>query len=779
MQFSLNIVRRAVRRPALSRRTIMISLVLVIIFSIGILIRAFPAKYGFYLNEFDPYYDYYAAQHVVTLAQQHGLYYALFNNPANCGANVLTACHSQQGYFYWHDIQTWFPYGRDVAATSQDGLHLAGALSYLFLASAFGLQISLYDFLVLLPVFLGAITAVMFYLLVRRIAGDAAGLFAGLVTAVSPPLIERGNLGWYKSEPLALFLFVTASYIFLTVFDSELKSRSKLFRSTLAGLLIGYANTAWGGALYFSVAFGLVFVLLPFIDVDLSLLAPSILAFSASALFGSAIFPRPGVEIVTNPAGIALIGGTLFVLLAQWAKSWGKPSEYRATLAKFLFGFGLAGLGLISFGVAGGISRRYLSVLAPWTRSDNPLVQSVAEHFIPSGSDYFSSYLILLFLGVFGATIALRRRNMPTIYALVIGLTGLYISAAFSRLLVYSSVALALLAGIGFAELAFSLVKPGSMPLVKKKTVYTTKNEMRVVYSVALIALITVPAGIYWIPNPSPCTSANAYFCNQSPADSGVSIANGATVFSRSQFNDWIQALSWVRDNTPTNSVVISWWDYGYWLAVMGNRTSAADNATLNGTRIAQIGRMFMSNATVAAAAAKQIAFDPSADKARPAYVMLFLVGSVIPVGGQQYYALQVPAGGGLTAGGGDDSKKQWFIRIGGLNESEYLMPPPDDFNLTPFTLSNTIFGQMLPFSLAGYIDSTGQVTQTYALSSNGAPPLQVFNYPYNFYFSQNGNGPFRIVYSSPSLQHPVPCSASSSGQTISCFYTVLIYQVV
>ncbi len=756
----------------------MISLVLVIIFSIGILIRVFPAKYGFYLNEFDPYYDYYAAQHVVTLAQQHGLYYALFNNPPNCAADALTACHTQQGYFHWHDIQTWFPYGRDVAATSQDGLQLAGAFSYLFLVSVFGLQISLYDFLVLLPVFLGAFTAVMFYLLVRRIAGDAAGLFAGLITAVSPPLIERGNLGWYKSEPLALFLFVTASYIFLTVFDSELKSRGKLFRSAVAGLLIGYANTAWGGALYFSVAFGLIFVLLPFMDLDLSSLAPGILAFSASALFGSAIFPRPGVEIVTNPAGIALIGGTLFLLLAQWSKSWVKPSEYRATLAKFLFGFGLAGLAVVSFGLVGGISVRYLSAIDPFARSGNPLVQSVAEHFIPSGSDYYSSYVILLFLGVFGAVIALRRRNVPTVYALVIGLTGLYISAAFSRLLVYSSIALALLAAIGFAELTFSLVKPGATPTVKKKTTYSTKNEMRVVYSVVLIALIAIPAGTYWIPNPSPCTTSTAIFCDQSPADSGVSIANGATVFSRSQFNDWINALSWIRDNTPTNAVVISWWDYGYWTAVMANRTSAADNATLNGTRIAQIGRMFMSNATVAAATAKHIAYDPLTKKERPAYVMLFLVGSIIPLNGQQYYSLQVPVGGGFTAGGGDESKKQWFIRIGGLNESTYLSPQPDDFNLTPYTLSNTIFGQMLPFNFAGYVNQNGTLIQTYQLGSNGAPPIQVFSYPASFKFSQNGNGPFRIVYSSPSLQSPAPCSNSASGQTISCFYTVLIYQV-
>ena len=37
----------------------------------------------------------------------------------------------------------------------------------------------------------------------KRIAGEAGGLFAALMIAVSPPLIERGNLGWFKSEPLA------------------------------------------------------------------------------------------------------------------------------------------------------------------------------------------------------------------------------------------------------------------------------------------------------------------------------------------------------------------------------------------------------------------------------------------------------------------------------------------------------------------------------------------------------------------------------------------------
>jgi len=798
----LDAIRSSIRRPEVSRRALMATMMLSIVFTIAVLIRAYAAKYGFYLNEFDPYYDYYAAQHIVNLAQSQGLYAALFANPPNCGPAVFTACHNLQGYFFWHDINTWFPVGRDVAATSQGGLQLAGAMTFLLVHNVFGVSITLYDWLVILPVFLGALTAVIFYFLVRKIAGDAAGLFAALMFAVSPPLIERGNLGWFKSEPLAILLFVTASYLMLTVFDKERAVRSRIIRGLMGGILIGYANTAWGGGDYFSAAFGLIFLVIPFLNLDIGAYTPAMISFTSSTLFVSAIFPRPGVAIVTNPVGLVLIGGTVFPLVAQWAKTWTKPTEYRSTLIKLLFAFGLAGLTLLSFGLVGGLTLRYLTVIAPWERTTNALVQSVAEQAVPTGSDYFTSYAILLCFGMAGALVAFRRRGIPMIYALVFGLTGLYFSAAFSRLLVYSSIALGLLGGIGFAELAYAIVKPSSTPLVKKKQAPTSRNEMKVVFSIAVIALVVLPAGSYWIPNPIQCTYSGQLFCNNSPADTGVSIVNGATIYSRSAFNDWIQTLQWVRTETPTNSVIISWWDYGYWFTVMGNRTTVVDNATLNSTRIAQVGQLLMSNVTQAAAMAK------SMGEGRPTYVAIFITGSIFPLtsstgSSTPYYLLQVPSGNGFTAGGGDESKKQWFIRIGNLTESKYLECPgnspdeltsagqacqsADDFNLTPYAMTNSLFGQLLPFQLAGYLYTSGsgssatiQFSSTYTFGSNGGPPIEAFSYPSSFNFPSNSTGPFRLAYASPSLAAAEagnsPCPGASSLQ---CFNTILLYQLV
>ena len=149
---SLGEARSVFYRPVMSRRTATIFLAMSIIFVIALIMRLYPAVYGWYINEFDPYFDYYASLHVITLAQQHGLYYALFNNPANCPPSDLSqVCHDNQGYFFWHDVRTWYPYGRNVAGTSQVGLQLTGAISYLFINSVLHLPVSYYDYIVFFP----------------------------------------------------------------------------------------------------------------------------------------------------------------------------------------------------------------------------------------------------------------------------------------------------------------------------------------------------------------------------------------------------------------------------------------------------------------------------------------------------------------------------------------------------------------------------------------------------------------------------------------------------
>jgi dolichyl-diphosphooligosaccharide---protein glycosyltransferase len=59
--------------------------------------------------------------------------------------------------------------------------------------------------------------------------------------------------------------------------------------------------------------------------------------------------------------------------------------------------------------------------------------------------------------------------------------------------------------------------------------------------------------------------------------------------------DDYREAYWWLRDNTPEDSRVMAWWDYGYQITGIANRTSIADGNTWNHEHIALLGRCLTS----------------------------------------------------------------------------------------------------------------------------------------------------------------------------------------
>jgi len=55
--------------------------------------------------------------------------------------------------------------------------------------------------------------------------------------------------------------------------------------------------------------------------------------------------------------------------------------------------------------------------------------------------------------------------------------------------------------------------------------------------------------------------------------------------------DDYREAYWWLRDNTPEDSRVMAWWDYGYQIAGVANRTTIADGNTWNHEHIATLGK--------------------------------------------------------------------------------------------------------------------------------------------------------------------------------------------
>ncbi|RLN54830.1 hypothetical protein BBJ29_004382 [Phytophthora kernoviae] len=68
-----------------------------------------------------------------------------------------------------------------------------------------------------------------------------------------------------------------------------------------------------------------------------------------------------------------------------------------------------------------------------------------------------------------------------------------------------------------------------------------------------------------------------------------------ATTKQKDLHDDYREAFAWLRQNTPEDAKILSWWDYGYQITTLANRTVLVDNNTWNNTHIATVGRVMTS----------------------------------------------------------------------------------------------------------------------------------------------------------------------------------------
>ncbi len=699
-------------------RHLLVIAVLALAFTAALIMRFYPVKYGFYLNEFDPYFDYRATKFIID--------------------NGLDA------YWQWHDTMSWYPEGRDIPETSQSGLHITTALLY----GAFGGGSDLLDFTIVFPAVIGSLTVIVVFALVRVLANTSAGLFSGLLFAFSPAIIQRGNLGWFKSEPLGLFFGILAAYLFISAIKHK-EIKYAIPKAVAGGLILGLANASWGGIQYFSIPISLFFMALPFFRRDLTIPMYVAIAFTVFTLLSAAAFPRPGVQFVLGLPGLAMMGSTIFLIIANFVKKIGGPQRQQRNTALLLIAFIAAAVGMVAAGAYLSPSFRYFNAINPFVGSENALVESVAEHFTPTVADYFIDFSVLLMFAGLGAWLAFRRRDDMSIFALILGITGVYVSATFARLLVFASMGIIVLAGLGLYEVTRSILayrEATATPTAAPKVTAATREERRKLEfagrgrstsaQAVKIAYVAITIMLLSLPMFYPFNSNWL-----SSADIPPAIANGGTGF-RVQTDDWTDAMKWIKQNTEEDAVIAAWWDYGYWITTLGSRTTLADNATLNSTRIQTIAKMLISDEQ----SGLKIAQDLKAD-----YILVYSVGQV-----RFYGQTNATDGNGTkqiavyTLGqGGDESKKQWFMRIGGFEETQYI--ERDGFTPTPEFWNQTLLGKLFPFQPLYYASFDAQGLNN--VNATWRPGL-VGLYSQNVKYPTDAGSdqPLHLVYSSPSF---------------------------
>jgi len=474
---------------------------------------------------------------------------------------------------------------------------------------------------------------------------------------------------------------------------------------------------------------------LPFVRKDHKFLIWSVPLFVGTFLLSAIMFERPGFGFIFGLGGISLIIPTIFLVLCIFIQKISKDKNKLRNGLILLFTLILVGSFLITINEELDFlplpSFRYLNALNPFLTTLDPLTDSVSEHSTTSLKLSFFFHSILLIFSAIGAWFLLSKkilssiifeRNDMRVFVLIMGITGVYVSSAFIRLEVFASISLIFLTSIGLSILIKEIFK---INLSKKK------NYLLKILSIVIIfILFTIPL-VY---------PANSNWINS--LDFPPTILNGGTTYPPS--NDWLESLEWIKLNTPEDSVVASWWDYGYWISTVAERTTLIDNATLGNWQIANVAKIFMSTPDEAWNLLTEWDVD---------YVVVYVAAQRLngDVGGQPIYILN---------GGGDESKKPWFMRIGDVELSKYL--ESDGQTGTNYFWNETLLGQMIPYNIILYYNEEYQ--QSSEFFQNGFVPISVSEINY----LDNGNYPLKLVYTSPSF----------TNKNIDRFSAVLVYEV-
>jgi dolichyl-diphosphooligosaccharide---protein glycosyltransferase len=705
--------------------------ILVLSVSISVLIRSTPAMYGIELFEYDPFFNFRATEYLI-------------NN-------------NLQDYLQWHDEKSWYPYGRNVSDTSQVTLHISTAIFYKF----FNFGISLYDFTILFPLIIGSLTSLAIFGFVRVLGGTTAGLLASLMFAVSVPIFSRGFIGWFKSEPLGLFFGFIAVYLFVSGIKND-KGKISFLKLAGAGLFLSLGLSSWGGIIFFVISILLFYFAIPFFRNKTNFILYATPIFSISLTLSLLMFERTS-SFLFGYGGILILLSTVFVIVAEIIKKYSHETKQLRNCFFFLISIIISGLGVFSLGVVSLPTFRYLNAMNPLLITSDPLTDSVAEHATTSITLSFGILSIFIIFGVIGIWFLFSKKsfylqNNMRVFTLIISLIAIYLSSAFVRLELFASIGLFVLGGIGIS-------------LLLKEVFQSQKTIPKYILATGILCLFLLPMILpeneNWL----------------SWADFSPTVLNGGSDSVRLVTYDWIDAMKWLKQNSSPDSVIVSWWDYGYWITTLSDRTTVVDNATLIDWQIKKIAFSYLSpldDAWTILHSDYNTDISSSLDSD-----YLELIGNphesdcIVPVefcapavkglGGDYiviFSTLDKIATPGLDldlysfVAGGDESKKGWFAKIAGKGLDAVVLP--DGFTPTYNFLNNTTLGQLLPIEIVTFVNpSTGETSQEYS-------PGLVAIYQKSIKLSDSETDPFYLVYASPSFYSEI------SGQK----NMVLIYKI-
>lgn len=611
----------------------------------GFLSRLFAViRFESIIHEFDPWFNYRATHYMV----EHGWY----------------------DFLNWFDERAWYPLGRIVGGTTFPGLMIvSGSIHYAL--QLLNISVHIRDICVFLAPIFSGLTAIATYLLTKELWNDAAGLFAACFVAIVPGYISRSVAGSYDNEGIAIFALMLTYYLWI----KAVKTGSIMW-SAYTALAYFFMVSAWGGYVFIInlIPLHVFFLILMGRFSDRLYVAYS--AFFTLGLLLSMQIPFVGFQPVRTSEHMASAG--VFVLIQAYAfLKYLQTKLSKAQFKIYLFAGSILVAGAVFLTV---IVLTQLGYIAPWSgrfyslwdtgyaKIHIPIIASVSEHQPTTWFSFFFDLHVLVAVYPIGLWQCIKQLNDERIFIALYAITASYFAGVMVRLMLTLTPVVCVLSAIAFSELfryslkedepavtatpqATSLAAPqtnqdklAAAKLKKlrnereKKEQSVGPTEKTIIAAFVMIVLSMFVVHCTWV-------TSNAY---SSPS---IVLASYNNDGSRMILDDFREAYYWLSQNTDDKARIMSWWDYGYQIAGMANRTTLVDNNTWNNSHIALVGLAMASEESKAYEIMQSLDVD---------YVLIIF--------------------GGVIGYSGDDINKfLWMVRIGEgehpneIRESDYF----------------------------------------------------------------------------------------------------------
>lgn len=467
-------------------------------------------------------------------------------------------------------------------------------------------------------------------------------IFAMAFMGVVPAHLMRSVGGGYDNESVA----VTAMTLTFFLWMRSLRNGEKY--SYLFGALAGVAYfnmvAAWGGYVFvlnligvhaaFLVLFGR-FSTKVYLSYTLFYLVGTLLAIQVPVVGWS---PLKSLEQL-GPCAVFL--GYQLLYYCEIQRKQKKMTRLEAW--KFRVQVFLGALAVVSMlvvlvtpkGYFGPISSRVRGLFVPHTKTGNPLVDSVAEHQAASQQAYWQYLHMLCFTAPIGLLIVMFRFGDAASFLVIYALPAYFFSHKMVRLILLTAPIASILGGIVVGRIvAWSMsvflgeaydgetteeiglkaddnnknrddIKTGPDGKKKKKKdkkpsdsfagiaairdgfiVASNSSEGKIVKVVSAILMLF---GLY---RQAATFTDYSWKISHSLSNPSIILRGQTRDGNIVTLDDYREAYWWLRDKTPGDSRIMAWWDYGYQITGIANRTTIADGNTWNHEHIAFLGKV-------------------------------------------------------------------------------------------------------------------------------------------------------------------------------------------